>query len=131
MDEFGTWALITVISVEFLNPGLDLDLVAFSQGTHSWTGGRGCKSWGCSRCPGVGTDAEGIEGSGEEKRGKACSGRKEILPKHSYQFLCVYTEMGGSKVSVRKGWGRMRSKGSKYLVVRWRRELEGPREVLQ
>lgn len=42
----------------------------------------------------MGTDAEGIEESGEEKRGKACSVRKEILLKHSYQFFCMYTEMG-------------------------------------
>lgn len=41
----------------------------------------------------MGTDAEGIEGSGEEKRRKARSVRKEILSKHSYQFWCEYTEM--------------------------------------
>lgn len=88
------------------------------------------QGWGCSRAPGVGTDAEEIEGSGEEKRDKACSGREEILPKPSCQFLCVCMEMWvGAKAVCEKAGAELGAR--EYLRVRLRGELEEPRVVLQ
>lgn len=88
---FGTRTVIIVISAEFSNPGLDLDLAAFSQRAHSWTGGRSYKSSVVGMLP-LSWCMEGREGRGEE--GKSMFSEKRNSAQTSLSiFVYAYIEM--------------------------------------
>ena len=95
---FGTRTVITVISTEFSNPDLDLDLAAFSQHTHSGTGGGSCKSSVVGMLP-VSQCRRKERGAGKKRSENHVQREKRFCPNIVINFcVCVHRDVGGCRV---------------------------------